>query len=192
MSSSEHPLKLTNEIITILASNDNRESLEKSDKFLIEKAHLCEEQGISVQEAIRQLTKAENQAARDLDDNQPVNTARIAELKHENTVTSERIEKIEQDITLLEKACQDSNLKGEKLKEKKAEAVNKKIEVLPKTKYYFSLFTNISHIRWDYNCKQDEIKGFIASLNNVKPFCLDERQNSKYFMVNYLWDLIDV
>lgn len=113
MSSSEDPLNLTNEIITILASNDNKESLEKSEKFLIEKARLFEEQEISVQEAIRELTKRGKQAALVLDDTHPDNAARIAELKQENTVTGERIENIEQDICLLEKAYQEKDLKGE-------------------------------------------------------------------------------
>ena len=113
MSSLGDPLTLTNEIITILASEDNRESLEKTEEFLIEKARLCEDQGISVQEAIRELTKAGKQAALDLEDLRPDNTTRIAELKHENAATSERIEKIEQDIVSLKKTCQEKDEIGE-------------------------------------------------------------------------------
>jgi DNA-binding transcriptional MerR regulator len=117
MSSMEDPLNLTNEIITILASNDNKESLEKSEIILIEKLRLYEEQDISVRDAIRQLTDNGREAlALASADNDSDNSTRIGELEHENTATNKKIEKIENDIRLLEKACQDKDEEGECLK----------------------------------------------------------------------------
>lgn len=193
MDSVENPQSLVNEVITILASEDDKEMLENSKNILMENQRLQEEQEDSVKTLISKLTATCDQA-KALDSSTNIdgaNTEKIGELKTENSAVDGKIKQIEADLRHLEEVCKEKDTVEVALKTKNDDITNKKVDVLPKTKYYFSLFSNISHIRWDYNSKEDEIKGFVASLNDVKPFCLDEKQNSKYFTVNYLWDLID-
>ncbi|XP_020910681.1 kinetochore protein Spc24 [Exaiptasia diaphana] len=189
----ESPHNLVNEIITILANVEDKESLENSKNILLEKQKLQQQQELSVKHVIEKLT-ASSEEAKSLNastDDKNGNVEKISQLQTERSSTNESIKQIENDLRHLEEVCKQKEIDEKNLKEKNQEITNKKVDVLPKTKYYFSLFSNISHIRWDYNSKDDEIKGFVASLNDVKPFCLDVKQSSKYFTVNYLWDLID-
>lgn len=189
----ENPNNLVNEIITILANAEDKETLEKSKNILLENQKLQQEQEMSVSSLIEKLTASSEEAkflnASTVDTNGVVE--KINQLQTERSSTDGKIKQIEDDLRNLEDVCKQKEIDEKNLKEKNEEVTNKKVDVLPKTKYYFSLFSNISHIRWDYNSKEEEIKGFVASLNDVKPFCLDVKQNSKYFTVNYLWDLID-
>ncbi|KAK3745710.1 hypothetical protein QZH41_007667 [Actinostola sp. cb2023] len=192
MCSFENPENLANEIITILASADDKDTLEKSKRILLENQQLQQLQEISVKTAIEKLTEASQASKMNASStNDAANIDKIDQLKTENSATDQKLKQIEEDLRSLERDCKDKEKAEKRLMGKDAEVTNKKVDVLPKTKYYFSLFSNISHVRWDYNSKEDEIKGFVASLNTVKPFCLDVKQNSKYFIVNYLWDLID-
>ncbi|PIK51779.1 hypothetical protein BSL78_11303 [Apostichopus japonicus] len=60
----------------------------------------------------------------------------------------------------------------------------------PKTRYNISLYTCITGIKWDYECPPEQIKGYISTTTDVRPFSLNSQQNSKYFITNYLWDLV--
>lgn len=193
MSSFENPENLVNEVITILASGDDKESIENSKNVFRENQRLQDEQELAVKAIIAKLTNScEQSKALEASTNiDGASTEKIEHLKSENTAVDEKIKQIETDLRNLEDVCKEKDVIVDALKTKNDEVTTKKVDVLPKTKYYFSLFSNISHIRWDYNSKEDEIKGFVASLSDVKPFCLNAKQNSKYFTVNYLWDLID-
>ena len=103
----------------------------------------------------------------------------------------EHIEKLEADVKVFEKNITDKEDAIKELKGKATEVKNNCEKILPQTKYNFSLYTNVSHIRWDYECEEDQVKGFVASLNDVKPFCVSKSEKSKYDIANYLWDLME-
>lgn len=63
--------------------------------------------------------------------------------------------------------------------------------VLPKTRYNISLYTCITGIKWDYECPPEQIKGYVSTSKDVRPFSLSSQQNSKFFITNYLWDLVE-
>ncbi|XP_071503725.1 uncharacterized protein [Diadema antillarum] len=63
-------------------------------------------------------------------------------------------------------------------------------QVLPKTRYNVSLYSCITGVKWDYDCKPDEVKGYVSTSKDVRPFSLDSKQHSRFFITNYLWDLV--
>ncbi|CAI9724153.1 Hypothetical predicted protein [Octopus vulgaris] len=62
---------------------------------------------------------------------------------------------------------------------------------LEKIKYDIDLYTHITGIRWQYDCEADDIKGYISKHGFLKPFTLNSRKNSGFFVANYLWDLME-
>ncbi|XP_060076836.1 kinetochore protein Spc24-like [Ylistrum balloti] len=62
---------------------------------------------------------------------------------------------------------------------------------LPKARYDVNLYMNVTNIRWQFDSEPEEIKGFVCNKNDVKPFSLNSKQVSKFFISNYLWDLIE-
>ncbi|OWF55909.1 kinetochore protein Spc24-like [Mizuhopecten yessoensis] len=62
---------------------------------------------------------------------------------------------------------------------------------LPKARYDVNLYMNITNIRWQFDSEPEEVKGFVCNKNDVKPFSLNSKQVSKFFISNYLWDLIE-
>ncbi|XP_072164597.1 uncharacterized protein [Diadema setosum] len=63
-------------------------------------------------------------------------------------------------------------------------------QVLPKTRYNVSLYSCITGVKWDYDSKPDEVKGYVSTSKDVRPFSLDSKQHSRFFITNYLWDLV--
>jgi len=182
-----------NEIITVLSSEEDEESLQKVAKIYGE-AH--EERSVrqdSVKETLLALSKIlaekeEEEKASKIDEN----SKGLESLQTEKSTTKQHIEKLEADVKVFEKNITEKEGEIRALKVKAtAEVKNNSEEVLPQTKYNFSLYSNVSHIRWDYECDEDQVKGFVASLNDVKPFCLSKSEKSNYDIANYLWDLME-
>ncbi|XP_050393959.1 kinetochore protein spc24 [Patella vulgata] len=86
-----------------------------------------------------------------------------------------------------------------KLEEKEKETYKKtlldvtknKSYSLPKAKYNVNLYCNISNIRWQLDSTQDDIKGYVCKKSDVQPFSLNTKQHSKFYVSNYLWDLME-
>ncbi|XP_071943015.1 kinetochore protein Spc24-like [Antedon mediterranea] len=97
----------------------------------------------------------------------------------------------EQGLKSVQEAVQKKREEKENLVLHKAKVTEETTEVLPKTRYIISLYKNISKICWEYDCEPEEIKGYVSTAKDVRPFFLDARQNSSFFITNYLWDLIE-
>ncbi|XP_069124868.1 kinetochore protein Spc24-like isoform X2 [Argopecten irradians] len=75
---------------------------------------------------------------------------------------------------------------------KEREVVEKQTtQSIPKARYDVNLYLNITNIRWQFDSEPEEVKGFVCNKNDVKPFSLNSTQVSKFFIANYLWDLIE-
>ncbi|XP_048590447.1 kinetochore protein spc24 [Nematostella vectensis] len=182
-------LNLINEITTILASNDDAEAVENAAVELNEVIHYRKLEQEEIFNSIRQLTaKTESDSEKLLKLDGTSQNRTIGELKTATKKLSSEIKGIETEIKLVEHGIGESK---KMLEEKRKEQESETSELLPKTKYNFKLYTNISHIRWNYESEDDHIAGFIACLKNVKPFDLNAKQNSEYFIANYLWDMIE-
>ncbi|KJE92402.1 hypothetical protein CAOG_03380 [Capsaspora owczarzaki ATCC 30864] len=58
---------------------------------------------------------------------------------------------------------------------------------VPQNKSIVSLYMNITNIKWDF--EQDNlVKGFVTKNNDVRPFSLDPKVQTPYFIANYLWE----
>lgn len=181
-----------NEVITVLASAEDEEVLERVANIYNDVENERSLQQDSVKSTLRALSKIlaekeEEEKASRIDDN----STGIETVQVEKETTIKHIGKLEADVKVFEKNITDKEGEITKLMEKATEVKTNSVEVLPQTKYNFSLYTNVSHIRWDYECGDDQVKGFIASLNDVKPFCLSKSEKSKYDIVNSLWDLLE-
>lgn len=185
-------LETANEIITVLSSAEDEESLEKVAKINVDVDEERSHQQESVKETLRALSKIlaekeEEEKASEADEN----SKRVESLLTEKSTTAQHIEKLEADVKVFEKNITEKEDEIKELKVKATEVKNNSEEVLPQTKYNFSLYTNVSHIRWDYESEDGQVKGFVASLNDVKPFCLKKSEKSNYDIANYLWDLME-
>ncbi|XP_078382840.1 kinetochore protein spc24-like [Oculina patagonica] len=185
-------LATPNEVITVLASAEDEEVLEKVANIYNDIQDARSVQQESVKSTLRGLSKIlaqkeEEEKASRIDEN----SKGVETLQVEKDSTIKHIEKLEADVKVFEKKITGKEDEIKELMEKATEVKTNSVEVLPQTKYNFSLYTNVSHIRWDYECEEDQVKGFIANLNDVKPFCFNKSEKSKYEMVNSLWDLLE-
>lgn len=185
-------LATPNEVITVLASAEDEEVLGKVAKIYNEVQQERSLQQESVKSTLRALSKLladkeeEEQASRINENSNGVETLQV-----ERDATVKHIKKLEADVKVFEKKITGKEDEIKDLMEKATEVKTNRVEILPQTKYNFSLYTNVSHIRWDYESDEDQVKGFIANLNDVKPFCFSKSAKSKFDIVNSLWDLLE-
>lgn len=185
-------LATPNEVITVLASAEDEEVLGKVAKNFNEVQQERSLQQECVKSTLRALSKLlankedEEKASRINENSNGLET-----LQAERDATVKHIEKLEADVKVFEKKITGKEDEIKELMEKATEVKTNRVEILPQTKYNFSLYTNVSHIRWDYESDEDQVKGFIANLNDVKPFCFGKSEKSKFDIVNSLWDLLE-
>lgn len=79
---------------------------------------------------------------------------------------------------------QSLKMQHQRIKEAQAAA-------LPKARCDLNLYSNITNIKWQYQCEPHEIKGYISNNNDIKTFSFNTQQVSRFFIANYLWDLIE-
>ena len=182
----------TNEVITVLSNAEDEESLEKIAKNFDEVQEIRLQEEDDFNNSLLALAKIlheqeEKIKASKLDES----SNRINSLQDDKKTTTQFIEKLEDDVKVLEKNIYARENEITDLKVRAAEVKENQEEVLPKKRYIFSLYTNVSHIRWDYECQEDHVKGFMANLNDVKPFCLNKSEKSAYDIANHLWDIME-
>ena len=92
----------------------------------------------------------------------------------------------------LETRTKETEQQNELLQQKKTKLEKENSTTVPEEKSFFELFLQTTGIRWDYNCKQNEIRGYVAGKKNIKPFVLDTDEHDSFYTVNYLWDVIEL
>ena len=185
-------LATPNEVITVLASAEDEEILGKVSNIYNE---IQEERSLQ-QESVKSTIKALSKILADKEEKEKASRINessngVETLQVERDTTVKHIKKLEVDVKVFEEKITGTEKEIKELMEKASEVKTNRVEILPQTKYNFSLYTNVSHIRWDYECDEDQVKGFIANLNDVKPFCFSKSEKSKFDIVNSLWDLLE-
>lgn len=185
-------LATPNEVITVLASAEDEEILGKVANIYNE----IQEERSHQQESVKSTIKALSKILSDKEEKEKASRINessngVETLQVERDATVKHIEKLEVDVKVFEEKMTGKENEIKELMEKASEVKTNRVEILPQTKYNFSLYTNVSHIRWDYECDEDQVKGFIANLNDVKPFCFSKSEKSKFDIVNSLWDLLE-
>ena len=179
------------EVAIVLASGDDTDEFEKAAETCY-KASECERvkngQTKKCLEALAQM-KDEVTNLIDLEESKK-NKETVLGLESRKRDAAVNIENLNGEVGSVEEAIKQIKISSSKANETKAAIFQENVEVLPKIKYAFSLYSNITRIRWDYESEEDQLKGFVASLQDVRPFKLNSQENSKYFTANYLWDIV--
>ncbi|KAK7111495.1 kinetochore protein spc24-like [Littorina saxatilis] len=79
----------------------------------------------------------------------------------------------------------------ETLKEQRQSQKDAITAALPKARCDANLYSNITNLRWQFNTEPHEVKGYICNNAGVKTFNLNSQEVSRFFITNYLWDLIE-
>lgn len=110
----------------------------------------------------------------------------------EKTLSSalQEVDKVQNEVQECQKQMYQLEEKQSGLLEQRETVKEETTQILPKTRYNISLYTCITGIKWDYECPSEQIKGFVSTSTDVRPFSLNSQQNSKFFITNYLWDLV--
>ncbi|XP_078582878.1 uncharacterized protein LOC144865777 [Branchiostoma floridae x Branchiostoma japonicum] len=190
----QEKMDIVSEMITMLAAGEQAEELERVTEVWVKTNQLREKQEEDVKKTIQALlamNEDEEQNVKSISQSEGGIQQKEAELEAEKCHAEKQRQQAEQGV-------QSLMGKLEKLKEEK-EAVGKQketvkqstTEALPDVRYLATLYTNVTKLKWDFSCGPDEIKGFVTCKSDVKPFSLNSKQNSLFFVANYLWDLMD-
>lgn len=181
------------ELAKILDSGDDLEELltvSERGKNVIE---LMKKRNLELKCCVQALAKLEEREQKlsttSLQENKE-NREAVSKLEKEKCSKTKRIEKLNADLESLENSVREVHLESSKLQKEKASIQHQASDALPKTKYSFSLYSNITRLRWDYDNEDDKLQGFVTSLRDVRPFSLNLKEHSRHFIANYLWDVI--
>ena len=185
--------KTSKELTRILDSGDDLEQLQTVAKSGKKDVELIKQQHSNVKRYVQGLAKLEEKesilSSQCLQESKEKNEV-IARLEEEKCSKAKGIEQLHATLGALETSMKEIDLEGSKLRREKTGIEHQASDVLPKTKYSFSLYSNITRLRWDYDTSDDKLQGFVTSLRDVRPFSLDLNEHSSHFIANYLWDVI--
>ncbi|XP_022103615.1 kinetochore protein spc24-like [Acanthaster planci] len=118
-------------------------------------------------------------------------TPEIGEAQRDKAKSWEKLATFQQEVQAVQRELDHLADLQVKLESHRETVKEQTTDVLPKTRYNVSLYKAATKLTWDFNSQPEEVKGYISTSKDVRPFSLDSRQNSKFFITNYLWDLIE-
>ena len=181
------------ELVVVFDSGDDVAELLTVDEAAKKDIGLIEQRNLELKRCVRALAKLEAKetklSIKCLQENKE-NYEAVSVLEKEKYSRAKGIEKLNVALGSLENTIREIDLESSKLRGEKAGVQQQASDALPKTKYSFSLYSNITRLRWDYDTDEDKLQGFVTSLNDVRPFSLNLKEHSNHFIANYLWDVI--
>ncbi|CAB4008708.1 Hypothetical predicted protein [Paramuricea clavata] len=181
------------ELANVLDSGDDLKELltvTESGKNGIEQMEQRQLKVKRLQQALAKLGEEEGELSSIRLQENKENNEVISNLGKEKYSQVEGIEKLNAALGSLENSMREIDLESSKLRKEKAGIQHQASDALPKTKYSFSLYSNVTRLRWDYDTNDDKLQGFVTSLRDVRPFSLNLKEHSSHFIANYLWDVI--
>ena len=189
----EELIQTAKELAVVLDSGDDEAELLAVGEAAKKDIELTEKRNLELKRCVQALAKLEAQESKvssiSLQENKENNEA-VSVLEREKCSRAKSIEKLNAAIGSLENTIREIDLESSKLRNEKAGIHQQASDALPKTKYSFSLYSNITRLRWDYDSDEDKLQGFVTSLKDVRPFSLNLKEHSSHFIANYLWDVI--
>ena len=189
----EELIQTAKELIVVLDSGDDEAELLAVGEAPKKDIELTEKRNLELKRCVQALAKLEAQETKvssiSSQENKENNEA-VSVLEREKCSRAKSIEKLNAAIGSLENTIREIDLESSKLRNEKAVIHQQASDALPKTKYSFSLYSNITRLRWDYDSDEDKLQGFVTSLKDVRPFSLNVKEHSSHFIANYLWDVI--
>lgn len=191
--SSEELCKTAKELAKALDSGDDYRQLLTAIEGAKNDCELIKQRSLEVKRYVQALAMLEERtgkmATMGIQENKE-NDNIIAKLKKEKHSKAEEIGELNVALTSLENSMREIGLENSKLLQEKSAIQHQASDAMPKTKFSFSLYSNITRLRWDYDMDGDKLQGFVTSLRDVRPFTLNLKEHSKHFIANYLWDVI--
>ncbi|XP_028411884.1 kinetochore protein spc24-like [Dendronephthya gigantea] len=191
--SSEELRQTAKMLAKALDSGDDYKQLLKAIEGAKNNSELIKQRNMEVKRCVQALAMLEEKtgkmAAMGIQESKE-NDEIIAKLKEEKQSRAGEIEKLNAALTSLENSIREIGLENSKLLEEKSAIQHQASDAMPKTKFSFSLYSNITRLRWDYDMDDDKLQGFVTSLHDVRPFTLNLKEHSRHFVANYLWDVI--
>ncbi len=111
--------------------------------------------------------------------------------KTEDLKIRKELKNLEREEKSIEALLCDSAQKIQQLCEKKKLVEKERSQFKQEGKLFYDLYLQTTGIHWDYNCSEDDIRGFVSGKKDIKPISLKKNEHSSFHNTNYLWDLID-
>lgn len=187
---------LMREIVTLLHNQeDEQEGIEKIGDTHEQLKLLRQAQQQQIKQDIQGLlalkTEEEQQIQQKLREVESSQESQLAELAANVDQAAEHRQAVNQQLQAVKQQSEQSQAEQQALQQEKERIQRNTTQDLPKLRYDVNLYNNITRIRWQYDCEASDIKGYACNKNDVKPFSLNSKQNSQFFIANYLWDIME-
>lgn len=192
MDAMDERIQMAKELITILGSNDSEtidyESMQKTANAWMAD---CDAVRRQVKENIKALTK-------ELETEQEQSTAAdtkvkedLEKVKEEAAAAQELKSQVSQQVAALRSKLTETERSADTLAEERSKKKEETTQDVANLRYKINLYSHVAKIKWDYSADPDDIRGYITNKDKVTPFQLSKKQNSRFFIANHLWDLMD-
>ncbi|XP_066266008.1 kinetochore protein spc24-like [Branchiostoma lanceolatum] len=190
----QEKMDIVSEMITMLAAGEQAEELERVTEVWAKISQLRETQEEDVKKTIQALlamNEDEEQKVKSISQSEEVYQQKEAELEAEKSQAEKQRQQAEQGVQSLMGKLEKLKDEQEAVSKQKETVKQNTTEALPDVRYLTTLYSNVTKLKWDFSSGPDDIKGFVTCKSDVKPFSLNSKQNSQFFVANYLWDLMD-
>ncbi|CAH1250747.1 SPC24 [Branchiostoma lanceolatum] len=190
----QEKMDIVSEMITMLAAGEQAEELERVTEVWAKINQLRETQEEDVKKTIQALlaiNEDEEQKVKSISQSEEVYQQKEAELEAEKSQAERQRQQAEQGVQSLMGKLEKLKDEQEAVSKQKETVKQNTTEALPDVRYLTTLYSNVTKLKWDFSSGPDDIKGFVTCKSDVKPFLLNSKQNSQFFVANYLWDLMD-
>ncbi|XP_014668174.1 PREDICTED: kinetochore protein Spc24-like [Priapulus caudatus] len=117
--------------------------------------------------------------------------------KIDDSTLQEELKHVQEDKKVASKKFQDvsSSLKQaqEELEHIRIETEKIKSQIrddIPTIVGKMKLYELMTQVKWTTSDTTDTTKGYVTEKGDIKPFSLDTKQNSQFFISNHIWDLM--
>jgi len=116
---------------------------------------------------------------------------RVESLNDEKVAVEKSINRMQDEFKQFERDTQQMRTKEETLIAATESTRKESDAQLPRARDAIRLYANIANIKWDYDAST--VKGFVSSeeQKDIRPFNLDPSKNSRFKIVNFLWNLME-
>ncbi|XP_022316196.2 uncharacterized protein LOC111119912 [Crassostrea virginica] len=186
-------VSLGKELTTVFEGTREAELSEKCASIITEIRQLQQKQREQLKQQIQELINQEELEMENVKENgeKTETDNQVKNVQEQIKAEKEHLGEITKKCGELKKTLREHKEEQEKLKIEEQKLKHNTAHAIPKNKYDVQLYNTLSSIRWQFDCEPDEIQGYICNKNDVKPFSLNGKKVSKFFVANYLWDMME-
>ncbi|KAM4747992.1 kinetochore protein Spc24 [Rhinophrynus dorsalis] len=184
---------VSREIVKVMVSDSAAGALKKSLDRQEAMIDSLLDTATQASELIREFLAVEEKVAQTLLDTEEAKKksfSKLQKIERELHEASEKNESLQTSIKFLQRDLEEMKGVEEEIAEMQRESNEDTTIVIPSAVYLAKLFHNVTKIDWDYNCDPTLIKGIHYGGEIAQPISIDSTQHSKFFICNYLWNLL--